>query len=84
VASGRSRGAGLGNLGFRQCRVRHHGDIARIELSNEDAGRLANPALRAEIVRAVKSAGFRFVTIDLEGYGSGRLYSIFPARESGQ
>jgi uncharacterized protein len=75
---------GLGNLGFRQFRVRHHGDIARIELSNEDAGRLADSALRAEMVQVVKSAGFRFVTVDLQGYGSGRLYSIVPARESGQ
>lgn len=77
--------SGLRKLGFRQCRVRHHGDIARIEFADHDAGRLGDPELRAHIVRAVKTAGFRFVAVDLEGYEEGgRLYSIAPARESGQ
>jgi len=76
--------SGLIELGFRQSRVRHHGDIARIELTSDDARRLGDSALRAEIVRAVKAAGFRFVAVDLEGYGTGRLYSIDPARDSGQ
>lgn len=77
--------AGLRKLGFRQSRVRHHGEIARIEFAADDASRLSDPALRAEIVRAVKAAGFRFVAVDLEGYvEGGRLYSIVPARDSGQ
>lgn len=77
--------SGLRRFGFRQCRVRHHGDIARIEFADHDAGRLGDPAVRAEIVRVVKAAGFRFVAVDLEGYEEGgRLYSIAPARESGQ
>lgn len=76
---------GLRTLGFRQSRVRHHGDIARIELTSEDLGRLSDPALRAGIVGAVKAAGFRFVAVDLEGYDAGgRLYSIAPARDNGQ
>jgi uncharacterized protein len=74
----------LRRLGFRQCRVRHHGDIARIELGKGEAERLADPVIRADVIRSVKDAGFRFVTVDLEEYGAARLYSIGPHRESGQ
>jgi uncharacterized protein len=74
----------LRRLGFRQCRVRHHGEIARIELGGGEAGRLDDPLIRADVIRSVKDAGFRFVTVDLEEYGAGRLYSIGPHRESGQ
>ena len=75
---------GLRELGFRQCRVRHHGEIARIELIGEDADRLGNPGLRSAISRAVKSAGFKYVAVDLEGYNQGPLHLIEPARHSGQ
>ena len=76
--------AALRSLGFRQFRVRHHGEIARIELAEGEADLLADAVLRAEIIRSVKDAGFRFVAVDLEAYGAGRLYSIEPRRESGQ
>ena len=79
-------------LGFRQFRVRHHGEIARVELAGNETARLADPELRGELARAVKAAGFRFVTLDLEAYASrqssgpsaDRYYSIAPAREIGQ
>lgn len=80
-------------LGFRQVRVRHHGEIARIELGEGEADRLSDPGVRAETVRSVKEAGFRFVAVDLDVYRSGRrnpnnnavgLYSIGPSRDSGQ
>jgi uncharacterized protein len=74
----------LRRLEFRQCRVRHHGEIARIELGKGEAGRLADPLIRTEVIRSVKDAGFRFVTVDLEEYGSARLYSIAPHRDGGQ
>ncbi len=83
----------LRGLGFRQVRVRHHGEIARIELGDADSDRLSSAAVRASAVRAIKDAGFRFVVLDLEGYRSGslnpqptgvRLHSIEPAREGGQ
>ena len=74
----------LRRLGFRQCRVRHHGEIARIELGKGEAERLADPLIRTEVIRSVKDAGFRFVALDLEEYGAARLYSIGPHRESGQ
>jgi uncharacterized protein len=61
----------LRGLGFRQLRVRHYGDLARIEL---DAGELARAVdHRNEIVAAVKAAGYVYVTVDLEGFRSGNL-----------
>jgi uncharacterized protein len=63
----------LRGLGFGQLRVRHHGDVARIELEDEGLVRLADPALRARVVEAVRKAGFRFCAIDLEGYRAGSL-----------
>ena len=60
---------GVRALGFRELRVRHHGALARIEVAREDLGRLFE--LRDEAVRAVRDAGFRFVTLDLEGLRSG-------------
>jgi len=76
--------AALRRLGFRQFRVRHHGEIARIELGDGEAVRLIDKRTRADVVRSVKEAGFRFVAVDLEGYGTSRLYSIEPDRDSGQ
>lgn len=82
----------LRRLGFRQLRIRHHGEIARIELGDGEADRLADGALRAAVVDAVRGAGFRFVALDLEGYREGSvgrppatpLYSILPQRDGGQ
>jgi uncharacterized protein len=63
--------AGLRALGFRQLRVRHYGDVARVEL---EADQLALAVeRRAEVVAAVKRAGYRYVTLDLEGFRSGNL-----------
>lgn len=61
----------LRRLGFPELRVRHHGDIARIELAQADLVRAATDPLRAQIVAAVQSAGFRFVALDLTGIQSG-------------
>lgn len=58
-------------LGFGELRVRHHGDVARIELPAEDLPRAVTAPLRDEILRAVTAAGFRFVTLDLAGVQSG-------------
>ncbi len=63
--------AALSALGFSQLRVRHHGEVARVEL--EVAELEAALGKRAEIVDAVRSAGYRFVTLDLEGFRSGSL-----------
>jgi uncharacterized protein len=61
----------LRRLGFRQLRVRHYGDLARIELPTDEL--VAAVERRAELVAAVQSAGYRYVTLDLEGFRSGNL-----------
>jgi uncharacterized protein len=60
-------------LGFHQVRVRHYGDTARIEVELGDIERVL--AARAEIVAGVRAAGYRYVTLDLEGFRSGNLNS---------
>jgi uncharacterized protein len=63
--------AGLWALGFRELRVRHYGDTARLEVPLD---RLADVvALREEVVAAVRAGGYRYVTLDLEGLRSGNL-----------
>ncbi len=63
----------LAGLGFAQLRVRHHGEVARLELDAAGDRRLRDPGLRRRVVAAVRAAGFRFVAQDLEGYRSGSL-----------
>src|SRR6202140_4877487 len=63
--------AAMKALGFVQVRVRHHGDVARIEVDGADFGRLI--AERERVVDAVRSAGYKFVSADLEGYSTGSL-----------
>jgi len=61
----------LRGLGFAELRVRHHGEVARVELPDHDLVKAVVEPLRSDIVGAVRSAGFRFVTIDLGGIQSG-------------
>jgi uncharacterized protein len=63
----------LRQLGFRQFRVRHHGDIARIEIAREEMLRAMTPEMAAEFTRIFKNLGFKFVTLDLEGFRSGSM-----------
>ncbi len=63
--------SGLRSLGFRQLRVRHYGDTARIEVPDEDLAEVV--ARREEISAAVHAAGYRYVTVDLDGFRSGNL-----------
>ena len=69
--------------GFEQVRVRHHGTIARIEVPPEDIARLLDPALRAEIARAAKDAGFLYTTVDLEGYRTGSMNEALASAKAG-
>lgn len=62
---------GLRALGFREMRVRHYGDLARVELPLADLPRAL--AQREDVVAAVRAAGYRYVTLDLEGLRSGNL-----------
>ena len=60
-------------LGFRVCRVRHHGEVARVELGPDEMGSALEPATRDAIVRDLKAIGYRYVTLDLQGYRMGSL-----------
>ena len=68
-------------LGFRQFRVRHHGDIVRIEIAREELERALNPATAAQFSAIFKALGFKFVTLDLEGFRSGSMNSLLPAEQ---
>ncbi len=63
--------AAIKALGFRQVRVRHHGDVARIEVEAAEIARLVSE--RERVVAALQAAGYRFVSLDLEGYATGSL-----------
>jgi uncharacterized protein len=72
--------AALRELGFRQFRVRAHGELARIELAQDELARSFDPAIAQQIAAHVKSAGFTFVTLDLEGYRQGSLNSLLKGK----
>lgn len=63
-------------LGFRQVRVRHHGDIVRIEIAREELTRALSPEMAAEFTRIFKALGFKFVTLDLQGFRSGSMNTL--------
>jgi len=63
----------LRKLGLVEFRVRHHGTIARIEVNPQDIEKITTKPTRSKIVRKLKSLGFKFVTIDLQGFRSGSL-----------
>ena len=65
-------------LGFRQFRVRHHGDIVRIEIAREELPRALSPDMAAEFTRIFKALGFSYVTLDLEGFRSGSMNVVLP------
>jgi uncharacterized protein len=68
-------------LGFRQFRVRHHGDIVRIEIAREELERALSPAVAAQFTAIFKALGFKFVTLDLEGFRSGSMNTLLPAEQ---
>jgi len=63
----------LRRLGFRVCRVRHHDELARVEIGRDEMSRALAPAMSEAIVRELKAAGYRYVTLDLQGYRTGSL-----------
>jgi len=63
----------LHELGFRQVRVRHHNEIARIEVGAEEIPRLLDPEVARQVVEALKATGYTYITVDLEGYRTGSL-----------
>lgn len=63
----------LHRLGFRECRVRFHDPVARLEVPCEDLTRLASVEVRDVVLRELRALGFRYVTMDLQGFRSGSL-----------
>ena len=66
----------LHSLGLRQLRLRHHGDIARIELDPEDMAKIITPEIRQDIVTHLKALGYKYVALDLTGYRIGSLNEV--------
>jgi uncharacterized protein len=66
----------LFGLGFKQVRVRHYGNLARIEILTEEMERLMNGALRNKVVDRLKGMGYRYITLDLQGFRSGSMNEV--------
>jgi uncharacterized protein len=71
----------LHSLGFRHCRVRHHGDVARLELNAGDMEKAIGSGVREAIVNDLKAIGYRYVCLDLQGYRTGSLNEVLPLRQ---
>ena len=71
----------LRRMGFRQFRVRHHGDIVRIEIGRDELLRALNPEMAIEFTRIFKALGFIYVTLDLEGFRSGSMNAVLPVKQ---
>lgn len=70
----------LAEIGLCNFRVRHHGRIARIEVSPEELGKVLNPGLLQLISRRIKDCGFTYATLDLDGYRTGSLNEVLDER----
>lgn len=68
----------LHRMGFRGCRVRHHGRTARIEVPAERIAELVSPEVRRRVVQRFKALGYAYVTLDLEGYRTGSMNEVLP------
>jgi uncharacterized protein len=68
------------DAGVRACRVRHHGEVARIEVPEDAIAFCADPTVREQITTGVQAAGYRYVALDLGGYRSGNLNPLEISR----
>ncbi len=73
----------LHGLGFAQVRVRHHGDLARIEIARGDLARALSLVMLDAMTVAVRAAGFLYITLDMQGYRSGSMNDVLPASAIG-
>ena len=71
----------LRTMGFRQFRVRHHGEIVRIEIARDELPRALTPEMAREFTTVFKRLGFKFVTLDLEGFRSGSMNQLLTTEE---
>lgn len=70
----------LKGLGFRQVRVRHHGDIARIEVEPQEIGRLAEPEIRRQVAEKFKEFKYLYTTLDMNGYRMGSMNAVLDRK----
>jgi uncharacterized protein len=70
----------LRRMGFRQMRVRHHDSLVRLEFAPDELERALSEDVRRALVREFKRIGYKFVTIDLQGYRTGSLNEVLPSR----
>jgi uncharacterized protein len=70
----------LRRLGFRLCRVRHHDTLARLEIDRAEMPRALEPEVNAAIVRELKALGYKYVSLDLQGYRTGSLNEVLRLR----
>ena len=68
-------------LGFRQFRVRFHGEVVRLEIAPEEMEKALNPEMARRFTEIFKALGFRFVTLDLEGYRQGSLNEVLSSAD---
>jgi len=71
-------------LGFRQCRVRYHGELVRIEIAADELPRALDPEMARRFVQIFKPLGFHYVTLDLEGYRQGSLNEALQRRSASE
>src|SRR5271156_1768049 len=71
----------LFSMGFQQFRVRHHGELVRIEIAREELQRMLSLAMFEQVSAALKKLGYKYVTLDLEGYRSGSMNALLPVSE---
>jgi uncharacterized protein len=71
----------LQQMGFRHFRVRHHGQIVRIEIGREELSKALTPDIAQQLVAIFKEIGFTYVTLDLEGFRSGSMNALLPAEQ---
>ena len=70
-------------MGFRQFRVRHHGELVRIEIAREELARMLSLSMFEQASAALKKIGYKYVTLDLEGYRSGSMNALLPVSQVG-
>jgi uncharacterized protein len=68
----------LHGMGFRQVRVRHHGDLARVEIARDELAKALNVTVLDQMTVALKALGFLYVTLDAQGYRSGSMNDVLP------
>jgi uncharacterized protein len=74
----------IAGIGFHQFRLRHHGETCRVEVPAEEFPRVMEPNVRENLVYYLKKLGYRYVTLDLEGYRSGAMNEGLDTEDGGE